>query len=367
MMTSLAEHQVGAIHESPDVTLTPALSQREREQDPEGEGAKPRTMVQALNLALAHAMADDERVVAFGEDVGLNGGVFRVTEGLQARFGVERVFDTPLCESAIVGAAFGMAVAGLLPVAEIQFADYTYPAFDQITNEVAKLRYRSGGQYSCPMVLRTPYGGGIRGGHYHSQSPEAYYTQTPGLVVVTPSTPQDAYGLLRSAIASPDPVIFLEPKRLYRQGKALLPLRNAQQGWVPLGEVRHVVQGDDLTVLTYGAMVPLAEEACQTLTTELGVSIELIDLRTLYPVPEEAILESVRKTGRVLIAYEAPKTCGYGAELAALIAERAVDVLQAPIVRVGGFDTPYPYALEAAYYPTANRLAQAMRQVLAYR
>lgn len=322
------------------------------------------TLIQAVTRALQDAMTDDDRVVILGEDVGQTGGVFRATEGLQQQFGEQRVMDAPLSETGIVGAAMGMAINGLRPVAEIQFADYTFPAFDQITSEVAKLRYRSGGDYSCPLVIRAPYGGGIRGGHFHSQSPEAYYTHTPGLTVVIPSTPADAYGLLRSALQGEDPVLFLEPKRLYRAVKQTL-LPEALKP-VPIGPAHCVQPGNDVTVLCYGAMVPLCEQAASRIQQNQVATVELLDLRTLNPVDEDSILASVRKTGRVVIVHEAPKTCGYGAELAALIAEQALDVLEAPIRRVAGYDTPYPYSLEGLYYPTVERIEAALADVLAY-
>jgi pyruvate dehydrogenase E1 component beta subunit len=324
---------------------------------------KNRTMVQAIQQGLYMAMEQNENVVVLGEDVGLNGGVFRATEGLQKRFGSKRVMDTPLSESGIVGLAAGLAVYGMRPVAEIQFADYMTPAFDQITQELAKFRYRSGGDYTCPVVLRSPYGGGIKGGLYHSQSPEAYYVHTAGLQVVIPSTAYDAKGLLLSALQSADPVIFLEPKRLYRSKKDEVP-----DGFytVPIGPARQVMDGADVTMLAYGAMVEVAQKAAERLLEEDGATVDLLDLRTLNPVDETSILNSVRKTGRVVILHEAPKTGGYGAELAAIIAEKAIDSLQAPIVRVAGYDTPYPYSLEAHYLPHPARVLRALKDVLAY-
>jgi 2-oxoisovalerate dehydrogenase E1 component beta subunit len=321
------------------------------------------TLIQALNQTMHLEMERNPNVVVLGEDVGINGGVFRATDGLFKTYGEARVIDTPLSEAAIVGAAFGMAVAGLRPIAEIQFSDYTFPAFDQITSEVAKLRYRSGGDVTCPLVIRTPYGGGIRGGHYHSQSPEAYYTQTPGLTVVIPSTPYDAKGLLASAIRGDDPVVFLEPKRLYRTVKAVLP---TEEYTVPIGPLRVAQAGTDLTVIAYGAMIPLCEQAAKLVSQQTGASIELLDLRTLYPMDEAGIIASVRKTGRAVMVYEAPKTGGYGAEVAALLAEKAIDSLKAPVLRVAGFDTPYPYSLESIYYPTVARIAAGLTQTLNY-
>lgn len=318
------------------------------------------TLIQAINNALDVEMGRNNDVVLLGEDIGLNGGVFRATEGLQAKYGENRVLDTPLSETGIIGTAVGMAVYGLKPVPEIQFSDFIYPAFDQIVSEVAKFRYRSGGQYGCPMVIRTPYGGGIRGGLYHSQSPEAYFAHTPGLYVVIPSTPYDAKGLLAAAIRADDPVVFLEPKKIYRSVKGEVP---SDDYIVPLGKARTVREGTDLSIFCYGAMVEVCEKAAAKAEEE-GVSCEIIDLRTLYPVDEESILESVKKTGRALVVYEAPKTGGYGAEISALIAEKAIEYLEAPIRRVGGFDTPFPYTLEYVYMPHPLRVYNAIREVM---
>ena len=315
-------------------------------------------IIQAVNDALRIEMRRDSRVVVLGEDVGKFGGVFRATTGLHDEFGPDRVFDTPLAEAGIIGSAIGMALYGLRPVPEIQFADFIYPAYDQIVNELAKFRYRSGGQYPCPVVIRTPYGGGIRGGHYHSQSPEAYFAHTPGLKVVIPSNPYDAKGLLLSAIRGEDPVIFMEPKRVYRAAKGEVPEGDYT---VPIGQAKVVREGSQLTVLCYGAMVHTCVEAAQ-LAEKDGFDPEIIDLRTLLPLDAETVLASVRKTGRVVIAHEAPKTCGYGAELAAMIAEKALMSLEAPINRVAGFDTPFPYTLENEYLPSPDRVALAIKQ-----
>ncbi|HEX6838822.1 MAG TPA: alpha-ketoacid dehydrogenase subunit beta [Polyangia bacterium] len=315
-------------------------------------------IIQAVNDALRIEMRRDQRVVVLGEDVGKFGGVFRATTGLYDEFGPDRVFDTPLSEAGIIGSAIGMALYGLRPVPEIQFADFIYPAYDQIVNELAKFRYRSGGQYPCPVVIRTPYGGGIRGGHYHSQSPEAYFVHTPGLKVVIPSNPYDAKGLLLSAMRGEDPVIFMEPKRVYRAAKGEVPEGDYS---VPLGQAKVVREGSQLTVLCYGAMVHTCVEAAQMAEKD-GFDPEIIDLRTLLPLDAETILTSVRKTGRVVIAHEAPKTCGYGAELAAMIAEKALMSLEAPINRVAGFDTPFPYTLENEYLPSPDRVALAIKQ-----
>jgi 2-oxoisovalerate dehydrogenase E1 component beta subunit len=320
------------------------------------------TMVQAITDALRTSLRDDPRVVVLGEDVGRNGGVFRVTEGLQAEFGAERVLDTPLAENGIIGGAIGMALYGLKPVAEIQFVDFIYPAFDQIVSELAKFRWRSAGQYSCPVVVRAPYGGGIRGGLYHSQSPEAYFCHTTGLQVVIPSTPSDAKGLLLSAIQGQDPVIFLEPKRLYRHAK-----EEVAEGatLVPIGQARIARPGEHLTILCYGAMVPVSLEAAAS-AAEKGWQVEVVDLRTLLPLDTTTVLESVRRTGRAVIVHEAPRTCGYGAELSALLAEQALTSLQAPVLRVTGYDTPFPYTLEHTYLPDAKRVLAAIEHVMSY-
>ncbi|MFQ5742562.1 MAG: alpha-ketoacid dehydrogenase subunit beta [Acidobacteriota bacterium] len=316
-------------------------------------------ILQAVNLALVEEMRRDDRVVVLGEDVGTLGGVFRATEGLLDEFGEDRVLDTPLAEGGIIGTAVGMALYGLKPVPEIQFVDFIYPGYDQIVSEIAKYRYRSGGQYPCPVVIRSPYGGGIRGGHYHSQSPEVYFTHTPGLVVVIPSNPYDTAGLLRSAIRSEDPVIFLEPKRIYRTVKGEVP---EEDFTVPLGVARQVREGADVSVIAYGSMLHQAMEATE-LAAGKGIECDLLDLRTLLPLDVDAVLASVVKTGRAIIVQEAPKFCGYAAEIAAILAEKAILHLEAPVLRVGGFDTPFPYALEQIYLPDAARILAAIEQV----
>ncbi|NBX77451.1 MAG: alpha-ketoacid dehydrogenase subunit beta [Proteobacteria bacterium] len=317
------------------------------------------TLVQAVRDALLTEMTLDPRVVLMGEDVGLNGGVFRATEGLQKEFGEERVMDTPLAESGIIGLACGMAVNGMKPVPEIQFMDFIFPAFDQIVSEVAKLRYRSGGGFKCPMVIRTPYGGGIKGGHYHSQSGETYFAHTAGLKVVIPSNPYDTKGLLIAAIRDPDPVLFMEPKRLYRSVKGEVP---EEAYTVEIGKAQVVRPGKDVTLIAWGAMVPVCLKAAE-LCEPRGADCEVIDVRTLVPLDEETILESVRKTGRVVIVHEAQKTCGFGAEISALISEEAILSLEAPIVRVTGLDTPFPYTLEHIYLPDPERVALAVGKV----
>lgn len=321
------------------------------------------TMVQAVNDALREEMRSDDDVVVLGEDVGINGGVFRCTADLIDEFGEERVIDTPLSESGIIGAAVGMALYGLKPVPEIQFSDFIWPAFDQITSEMAKMRYRSGGQFTCPMVVRTPYGGGIRGGHYHSQSPEAYFTHTPGLVVVIPSDPYDAKGLLKAAIRSEDPVLFLEPKRIYRAPKMEVP--EDDDYVVEIGKAAVRREGSDFTITAYGAMVAVALEACEK-AAEKGWEGEVVDLRTLLPLDEDAILQSVTKTGRLVTLQEATKFCGFSSEISAIVAEKAIDVLEAPVKRVSGFDVPFPYTLEHVYMPHADRVLKAIEGVMTY-
>jgi len=306
-------------------------------------------------------MREDSSVLVMGEDVGPKGGVFLATEGLTAEFGENRCFDTPLSEDGIIGVGVGMAINGMKPVCEIQFQDFIFPAFDQIVSEAAKMRYRSGGQYTVPMVIRTPYGGGIRGGLYHSQSGEAYFCHTPGLKVVIPSTPADAKGLLISAIEDPDPVLFMEPKALYRAGRQEVPDGIHR---VPLSKVREVCAGDDVVVFCYGAMVPVCEVAANRLAESRGAGVRVIDLRTLLPLDEEAVLDAARTCGRAVVVHEAPRFCGYGAEISALIAENVIEYMEAPIVRVTGFDTPFPNTLEHYYLPDARRVMDAIEGVL---
>lgn len=320
------------------------------------------TLLQAVNDGLKTAMREDPSVIVFGEDVGPKGGVFLATEGLTKEFGEQRCFDTPLSEDGIVGTAIGMAINGLKPVAEIQFQDFIYPAFDQIVSEAAKLRYRSGGQYTAPLVIRTPYGGGIRGGLYHSQSGEAYFCHTPGLKVVIPSTPYDAKGLLLASIADPDPVIFLEPKALYRSVKGDVPSESYR---VDLSTLRTVREGRNVTVFCYGAMVPVAVKAAEH-AAEKGIETLIIDLRTLLPLDEEGVLDAAKQTGRVVVLHEAPRFCGFGGEISAIIAEHAIEYMEAPIVRVTGFDTPFPNTLEHHYLPDDRRVIDAIEQVYNY-
>jgi 2-oxoisovalerate dehydrogenase E1 component beta subunit len=320
------------------------------------------TLVQAVNDALRTAMREDSSVVVLGEDVGPKGGVFLATEGLAKEFGDARCLDTPLSEDGIIGTAIGMALNGLRPVPEIQFQDFIFPAFDQIVSEAAKFRYRSGGQYTVPMVIRTPYGGGIRGGLYHSQSGEAYFCHTPGLKVVIPSTPYDAKGLLLASIRDPDPVLFLEPKALYRSVKGDVPKESYT---VELSTTRTVRPGKDVTVYCYGAMVPVCTQAAEQ-AAEKGIECHVLDLRTLLPLDEEAVLEAVKRTGRAVVVHEAPRFCGFGGEISALIAEHAIEYMEAPVVRVTGFDTPFPNTLEHHYLPDARRVLDAIESVHAY-
>jgi len=316
-------------------------------------------IIEAVNSALRIAMAQDPRVVVLGEDVGKFGGVFRATKGLHEEFGADRAMDTPLAEGGIIGTAIGMALYGLKPVAEIQFADFIFPAYDQIVSELAKLRYRSGGQYPAPMVIRTPVGGGIKGGLYHSQSPESLFIHNAGLKVVCPSNPYDAKGLLLSAIRGEDPVMFMEPKRVYRASRGEVPEGDYS---IPLGSANIAREGRDLTVIAWGAMFHEAKEACEQ-AAAVGIDCELIDPRTLWPLDIDTIIDSVKKTGRVVIVHEAPKTCGFGGELVSLICEKAFYYLEAQPVRVTGFDTPFPYTLENEYLPRAPRILSAIQKV----
>ncbi|HWL89070.1 MAG TPA: alpha-ketoacid dehydrogenase subunit beta [Polyangiaceae bacterium] len=319
-------------------------------------------MVQAINDGLRHEMRRDPRVVVLGEDVGKVGGVFRVTQGLYDEFGEDRVIDTPLSEGGIIGCAIGMALYGLVPIPEIQFSDFIFPAYDQIVSELAKMRYRSGGEYSAKLVIRTPVGGGIRGGLYHSQSPEALFIHVAGLKVVCPSTPEDAKGLLLASVRDPDPVLFFEPKRIYRAAKGDVP---EGEHLVEIGKARTVREGKHVTLIAWGAMVYEAIAAADEAEKQ-GISCEILDLRTLWPVDIEAIVASVKKTGRVVVVHEAPKTCGFGAELVALINEKAFLHLEAPPVRVTGFDTPFPYTLENDYLPLAHRILPAVLETAKY-
>jgi len=330
------------------------------------------TMIQALNSALDTMMERDPNVLTFGEDVGYFGGVFKVTEHLQQKYGPKRCFDAPINENGIAGVAVGMAAYGLRPVIEIQFADYMYPAYDQLVSEAARIRYRSAGDFTVPITVRMPYGGGIRGGQTHSQSPEALFTHVAGLKTVIPSTPYDAKGLLIACIEEDDPVIFMEPKRIYNgpfdgfHDRQVSPwskhaASEVPEGYykIPLGKANIVRPGEAVTVLAYGTMVHVALASA----LESGIDAEVIDLRTLLPVDIETIVTSVEKTGRCVIVHEATRTSGYGAELSALVQEHCFYKLEAPIERVTGYDTPYPHSLEWEYFPTPPRIIKAMRRV----
>ncbi len=320
------------------------------------------TLVQAINLALTQEMEADDRVLILGEDVGKNGGVFRVTEGLQARFGERRVVDTPLAESGILGTAIGLAMAGLRPIPEIQFEGFLGPAYDQITNHAARYRTRSRGSVTIPLTIRVPVGGGIHAPELHSDSPEAIYAHTPGIKVVMASSPYDAKGLLISAIRDPDPVIFFEPKRVYRSFREEVP---EDEYTIPLGQAKIVEEGTDLTVVTWGATTIQCIEALDGLPEDL--SVELIDLRTIYPLDSDTVIESVQKTGRCVVVHEAPKTCGLGAEIATIVQEHCFLHLKAPVQRVAGFDTVMPYyKLELDYLPDAKRITEGILACAAY-
>jgi 2-oxoisovalerate dehydrogenase E1 component beta subunit len=329
-------------------------------------------MIQALNSAMDVMLGQDPSVIVLGEDVGFFGGVFRCTDGLQRKYGEHRVLDTPIAEGGIIAAAIGMGVNGLRPVAEVQFADYVYPGYDQIVSELARLRYRSAGDFHAPVTVRMPCGGGIRGGQTHSQSPEVLFAHVCGLKVIMPSNPYDAKGLLIAAIEDDDPVIFLEPKRLYNgpfdgeADKPAVPWSAHPKGEVPLGHYRVpfkaeiVKTGSDVTLVTYGTMVHVAEAAARA----LGIDAEIIDLRTIVPLDVETIIASVRRTGRCLIAHEATRFAGFGAELSATIQEQCFWELEAPIGRVAGWDTPYPHAFEWEYFPGQARVGLALKAVM---
>lgn len=317
-------------------------------------------IIQALNQTLHAEFAKNPRLVVFGEDVGAFGGVFRVTSGLQKAFGEERCFDSPLSEQGIIGFGIGMAQKGLKPICEIQFSDYIFPAYDQIVNELAKMRYRTGNQYAAPMVIRTPYGGGIHGGHYHSQSPEAQFLHTPGILVVVVSSPYDAKGLLTTALRSNDPVLFLEPKRIYRSLKEEVPEEEYE---IPFGQALVARAGKDITLLGWGAQHHQNMEAAKELEKE-GIDVEVINLRTLNPLDMNTIAASVQKTGRCVIAHEAPRIMGFAAELIAQIQERCFYSLEVPVKRCCGWDTPFPNSWEKEYLPDSYRIIHALKEVL---
>lgn len=327
-------------------------------------GTRVLNNVQAINEALDLALERDPRTLLFGEDVGVMGGVFRASDGLQAKYSEKRVFDTPLAEAGIVGFGIGLAMAGMRPIAEIQFAGFLYPALDQILSHLGRMRHRTRGRHTIPMVIRAPYGGGVKTPEQHADSPEAVLCHVPGVKVVIPSSPERAKGLLLSAIEDPDPVFFLEPIKLYRGVKAEVP-----EGYytLPLGKARVVREGDAASLLCYGGMVEVCQKAAEVAARE-GVELEIVDLETLTPLDTGTILESVRKTGRAIVVYEAMRTGGFGAEISARIAEEALDFLQAPIVRVAGWDAPYPpfSAVENFYRPDAKRVLEAVRKVLTH-
>jgi pyruvate dehydrogenase E1 component beta subunit len=320
-------------------------------------------MIQALNNALHCEFERNEKLVHFGEDSGAFGGVFRVTANLQKRFGEDRCFDSPLTEMGIVGFGIGLAMHGYRTVCEIQFADYIFPAYDQIVNELAKIRYRTGGQYTSPLLIRTPYGGGIHGGHYHSQSPEAQFLHTPGLHVIVPSGPYNAKGLLLSALRSNDPVLFMEPKRLYRTIKEEVP---EEEYSIPIGQAEVARLGKHCTLVGWGAQHHQNMEAAESVAAEYGYEVEVLNLLCLNPLDRNAIFESVRKTGRVVVSHEAPKTQGFGAEISSLIMEHCFDNLEAPVKRCCGLDTPFPHTLETLYLPESSRVKEAILETLSY-
>ncbi len=325
----------------------------------------PRTFIEAIREGMAEEMRTDERVIVLGEDVGKKGGVFLATDGLWAEFGEDRVIDTPLTESMIIGTSIGAAVNGLRPIAEIQFADFIHPAFNQLVSEAARLRYRSNNGYSCPMVVRAPYGGGVHGALYHSQSVEAFFTHVPGLKVVVPSTPYDAKGLLRSSIRDDDPVLFFEHKKMYRSVRGDVPDGDYT---VPLGKAAVTREGSQLTVIGYGLMAHYALEAAERVEDE-GISAEVVDLRTLRPLDKETVLDSVRKTGKCLVVYEDNRFGGYGAEVASIVAEEAFDYLDGPVTRVAGPDVPgvpYNHVLEDWFMVNPEKIADGIRRLAAY-
>ncbi|MFC2167358.1 alpha-ketoacid dehydrogenase subunit beta [Acidobacteriota bacterium] len=323
----------------------------------------PGTMVQALNQALSLEMEHDSNVILIGEDVGIDGGVFRVSEGLIKKYGSSRVIDTPLAESAIIGTSIGMAAYGLRPIAEVQFMGFVYVAFNQILAHAARLRNRTRGHFSVPLVIRMPYGGAVKALEHHSESTEALFCQIPGLKVVVPSTPYDAKGLLTSSIRDEDPVIFLEPKKLYRAGRQDFPEEAYE---IPLGQAKIVREGDDLTIIGWGSMIPIAQQAAEDMEQE-DIFAEIVDLRTLSPMDRKTIIQSVQKTGRALIVHEAPKTCGLGAEISAILNEEALLSLEAPIMRVTGYDITVPMPKSEDYYfPNPERIRLAIKKMMEF-
>lgn len=322
------------------------------------------TMIQAITEAMDQMLAQDPRVMLLGEDIGINGGVFRATEGLVEKYGPERVVDTPLAEAGIIGSAIGLAMNGMIPVVEIQFLAFIYPGFEQIVSHAARMRYRTRGQFEVPMVIRTPYGAGIRGPELHSESVETYFAHTPGLKVVAPSNPYDAKGLLIAAMEDRDPVLFLEPTKLYRAFKEDVP---EEMYRVPLGKAKVVSEGDNVTIFAWGAMLREAMQAAKKIEEEQGWKCEVVDLRTLYPLDRDTILSSVKKTGRAIVVHEAHRTAGLGAEIVSLINDEALIYLKAPVKRVTGFDIPVPqFSVEDAYLPTVERVQRGIVETLSF-
>jgi 2-oxoisovalerate dehydrogenase E1 component beta subunit len=322
------------------------------------------TIIQAITEAMEQKLTEDQRVMVLGEDVGINGGVFRATEGLVQKFGENRVVDTPLAESGIIGSAIGLALNGMIPVVEMQFLAFMYPGLEQLISHASRIRYRTRGQFHVPMVIRTPYGAGIRGPELHSESVEAFFAHTPGLKVVVPSNPYDAKGLLIAAIEDPDPVLFLEPTKIYRAFKEDVPQEMYR---IPLGKARIVQEGKDLSVFAWGAMLRVAQNAVKRIEQEKGWKCEVIDLRTLYPLDRDTIIDSVKKTGRAIVVHEAHKTAGLGAEIISMINDEALVYLKAPVKRITGYDVPVPsFSLEDEYLPTETRISQGIVETVLF-
>ncbi|GED71824.1 2-oxoisovalerate dehydrogenase subunit beta [Brevibacillus reuszeri] len=322
------------------------------------------TIIQAITEAMDQKMSEDQRVMLLGEDIGVNGGVFRATDGLLEKYGSDRVVDTPLAEAGIIGSAIGLGMNGMIPIVEIQFLAFIYPGFEQIVSHAARMRYRTRGQYHVPMVIRTPYGAGIRGPELHSESVETFFAHVPGLKVVAPSSPYDAKGLLISAIEDPDPVVFLEPTKIYRAFKEEVP---EEMYRVPIGKAKVIREGSDVSIFAWGAMVRVAEDAAKQLERERSWSCEVVDLRTIYPLDRDAIVKSVKKTGRALVVHEAHKTAGMGAEIISIINEEALIYMKAPVKRIAGFDVPVPqFSIEDDYLPTSERVKQGIAQTIQF-
>ncbi|MDR7316641.1 alpha-ketoacid dehydrogenase subunit beta [Brevibacillus nitrificans] len=322
------------------------------------------TMIQAITEAMDQKMAEDSRTMLLGEDIGVNGGVFRATENLLQKYGPNRVVDTPLAESGIIGAAIGLAMNGMIPVVEIQFLAFIYPGFEQIVSHAARMRYRTRGHYNVPMVVRTPYGAGIRGPELHAESVESFFAHVPGLKVVVPSNPYDAKGLLIAAMEDPDPVIFLEPTKLYRAFKEEVPEEMYRE---PIGKAKVVREGNDLSIFAWGAMLRVADDAAKQIEREQGISCEVVDLRTIYPLDRDTIVSSVKKTGRAMVVHEAHKTMGVGAEIISVINDEALIYLKAPVKRVTGFDVPVPqFSIEDDYMPTPSRVMNGILETVTY-